>query len=219
MLAQLMLRISPGMRIASMGYPDIIATPDDISAIIGNVKLKYLDEAVSARHGVEYLIPDSIDFFNCLDIKLDVYDVVKERGCEIICDLNERQNIDKTYDVVIDVGTLEHCFNIGQALMNMASMVAKDGFIIHCNPFNWGNHGFYGLNPTLYNDFYEQNGFEVVDIYAINHMNGSVHKIPKTGRFSINGECNLIAIARCNEVVVYKYPIQTKYKKLLGEKS
>ena len=161
LMQELIKRVRPGQRICSLGYPDIIATPDEVSAIVGNVSLKYLDKSVSKRHGVSYLLPDAQDFFKSLDIELDVYDVVKERGCEIICDLNHSLHTIEEYDVVIDVGTMEHCFNIGQALMNMASLVRLNGYIIHENPFLAGNHGFYGINPTLYTDFYEQNGFEI----------------------------------------------------------
>ena len=78
-----------------------------------------------------------------IGIELDVYDITTERGFEIKTDLNFPLILEKSYDIVIDIGTLEHCFNIGQALMNMASLVGEKGFILHENPYNWGNHGFY----------------------------------------------------------------------------
>lgn len=216
MMEELLERVRPGQNIASMGYPDIIITPDEVSEIVGNVGLKYLDREVSKRHSVDYLIPDAQDFFKSLDIGLDVYDVVKERGCEILCDLN-RPFPGKKYDVVIDVGTLEHCFNIGQALMNMAGFVKKGGFIIHENPFNWGNHGFYNLNPTLFHDFYTENGFELISTHLVSSKSGVKHVVPETDRFSVNGESNLLTVAKRIKVQDFRYPIQNKYKQLLGE--
>lgn len=217
LMEELIKRVKPGMKIASMGYPDIIITPDEVTGIVGNASLKYLGKEVSERHGVSYLLPDAKDFFDVLGIKLDVYDVVQERGCEILTDLNKPLNTCEDYDVVIDVGTLEHCFNIGQALMNMAFLVKLNGFIIHENPFNWGNHGFYGLNPTLYNDFYEHNGFELISCVAIQSSNKKVHQIPKTRRFVINGgECNLLAVAQRKVVKEFTFPIQAKYQHLIG---
>lgn len=219
LMKELIQRVKPGMSIASMGYPDIIITPDEVSEIVGNVGLKYLDRKVSKRHSVDYLIPDAQDFFKSLDIGLDVYDVVKERGCEIALDLNNIYSnyyAFKEYDVVIDVGTLEHCFNIGQALMNMAKFVKKGGFIIHENPYNCGNHGFYNLNPTLFHDFYEENGFELVSMNLVSRT-GISNPAPETSRFYANGECNLITVAKRIKVQDFRYPIQTKYKKLLGE--
>ena len=218
MMQELMKRVRPGQRIASLGYPDIIITPDEVSGIVGNVSLKYLGKEVSKRHNVNYLIPEAVHFFKTLGIELDVYDVVKERGCEIICDLNFPINSLKDYDVVIDVGTMEHCFNIGQAMMNMASLVKLNGFILHENPYNWGNHGFYNLNPTLFTDFYEQNGFELLSCILIESKEKTVNQAPRTERFLINGgECNLITVAQRKEIKEFTYPIQTKYKKLLGE--
>lgn len=218
LMKELLERVRPGMRIASMGYPDIIITPDEVSEITGNVKLKYLDKSVSLWHGKDYLLPEAKDFFKSLDIELDVYDVAKTRGCEIICDLNQPYHSNEEYDAVIDVGTLEHCFNIGQALFNMAFFVKQHGFIIHENPLNWGNHGFYGLNPTLYNDFYEENGFKLESCVAIESQSRKVHEVPRTQRFIVNGgECNLIAIARRYTMQDFKFPVQTKYKKFIKE--
>lgn len=220
LMQELIKRIRPGQRIASMGYPDIIITPDEVTAIVGNVSLKYLDKSVSKRHGVSYLLPDAQNFFNSLNIELDVYDVVKERGCEIICDLNYPLNTIQDYDVVIDVGTMEHCFNIGQAMMNMASLVKLNGYIIHENPFLAGNHGFYGINPTLYVDFYEQNGFEI-EMLNLADMHGGkfIHDAPRTKRFQISSpqELSCIAVAKRKVIKEFTYPIQTKYKQLLGE--
>ena len=223
LMQELIKRVRPGQRIASMGYPDIIATPDEVSAIVGNVSLKYLDKAVSKRHGVSYLLPDAQDFFKSLDIELDVYDVVKERGCEILCDLNnEKEFIHISeyapYDVVIDVGTMEHCFNIGQALMNMASLVKLNGYIIHENPFLAGNHGFYCINPTLYTDFYEQNGFEI-EMVKLADMHGGtyIHDAPRTKRFQISSpqELSCIAVAKRKVIKEFTFPNQSKYKKLI----
>ena len=212
-MEELLKRARPGMRIASMGYPDIIITPDEVTAITGGAGLEYLPMGVSKRHGVSYKIPEAIGFFKSIGIELDVYDITTERGFEIKADLNFPLEPGKSYDIVIDVGTLEHCFNIGQALINMASLVGEGGYILHENPYNWGNHGFYNLNPTLFNDFYTQNGFEIIDCVLLEKNSMNVHQVPLTARFNLKGgECNLITVARCNKVQELGYPVQTKYK-------
>ena len=168
--------LKPGMRVASMGYPDMIAPIEMIEQMLGDKKefvRSHTDSFdICRRHGlVRRLIPDAHSFFRTLDCELDVYDIVQERGCEILCDLNSPfafskiesgiyLDIYQSYDIVLDVGTVEHCFNIAQAIMNMAGLVKEGGFIIHENPHSgWGNHGFYNLNPTWYHDFYTANGF------------------------------------------------------------
>lgn len=224
MLLKVSHKIKDGSRVASMGYPDILASAKTIEGILGSnaYKVKYRkdSESICKRHGMNYhLVPDSECLFNLMGAQLDVFDVVNERGCEIIADLNypiPDKHLQQ-YDVVMDVGTLEHCFNIAQAGMNMAGLLRKDGCIFHENPFNWGNHGFYGLNPTWYYDFYTQNGFEVEDCRLLPREGNGIKDIPLTDRFSfIKGEANLYACAARKEVKELCYPVQTKYKRLLG---
>jgi SAM-dependent methyltransferase len=65
------------------------------------------------------------------------------------------------FDLVYDGGTMEHCFNVPQVLLNAASLVAVGGLVIHHVPMNnWVDHGFYQFSPTLFFDFYGAAGFE-----------------------------------------------------------
>ncbi len=224
MLLKVSHKIKEGSKVASMGYPDILASSKVVEQILGSkaYKVEYRkdSEAICKRHGMnQHLVPDAASLFRLMGAKLDVFDVINERGCEIIADMNyplAEQHIQQ-YDVVMDVGTLEHCFNIAQAGMNMAGLLRQGGCIFHENPFNWGNHGFYGLNPTWYYDFYTQNGFELEDFRMLPREGGSIDKLPLTERFSyVKGEANLYAVARRKEIATLRYPVQTKYKRSLG---
>jgi len=207
--------LKPGMRIASMGYPDLIAPIPDIPG------LTYRDdsEAICKRHGLSpRQIPDAGSYFGLMGCKLDVYDIVRERGCEILCDLNER--LDPAlkafnYDIVLDVGTAEHVFNIGQAMKNMSRMVKMGGYIIHENPFCMGNHGFYGLNPTFFADFYAVNGFELLECKLVNRQ-GDAYSVPPTKRFrAVGEEMNVFAMARRVVIQTFVWPVQSKYAGLI----
>lgn len=224
MLLKVSHKIKEGSKVASMGYPDILASPKVVEQILGSkaYKVEYRkdSEAICKRHGMnQHLVPDAASLFKLMGAQLDVFDVIKERGCEIIADMNyplAEQHLQQ-YDVVMDVGTLEHCFNIAQAGMNMAGLLRQGGCIFHENPFNWGNHGFYGLNPTWYYDFYTQNGFELEDCRLLPREGGSIDKLPLTERFSyVKGEANLYAVAKRKEIAALRYPVQTKYKRALG---
>lgn len=212
--------IRPGMRVAAMGYPDIVAPMELVAAMLGDKmpELAYREDsgAICKRHGLQpRQIPDAESLFALLGCKLDVYDVVKERGCEILCDLNEPMEKCVQYDLVLDVGTAEHCFNIGQALFNMAMMVKQDGHIIHENPFNCGNHGFYSLNPTLFADFYAANGFKVLECKLVNRK-GDYCEVPHTKRFKFAvEEMNVFALAQRTEIRSFVYPVQSKYANLI----
>lgn len=210
--------LKPGMRVASMGYPDIIAPIYMIERILGDKMAGIIyrgdSEAICTRHGIEQrLIPDAESFFDLMGCKLTVYDVVKERGCEVICDLNKR--LDPilrafNYDMVLDVGTMEHCFNIAQAAFNMAGMLKHGGIIIHDNPFNMGNHGFYGMNPTWYSDFYSANGFTLLECRLSKAEKGA--PVPQTKRFTfLEMEASVFAVARRDEVKRLVFPVQSKY--------
>lgn len=226
--------LKPGMRVASMGYPDIIAPLEMIDKLIFVVQKPLADVQpfhmsedsmqICARHGIPYRqIPDAHSLFAELGCKLDVYDVVAERGCEILCDLNEigmgisytRGGIHACYDVVLDVGTAEHCFNIAQAMMNMAGLVKLGGYIVHENPFNCGNHGFYNLNPTFYADFYAANGFKMLTCFLAGR-DGSQMAAPHTKRFRFTAEeKNTFAMAQRTNIQPFVMPVQSKYANVI----
>ena len=208
--------LKSGRRVASMGYPDIIAPMEMVEKVMGDEfpKLTYRpdSEAICKRHGIAKRdIPDAHSFFKAMGCALDVYDIVKERGCEILCDLNHPIVSRGSYDIVLDVGTAEHCFNIGQAIVNMADMVRKDGYIIHENPFNCGNHGFYNLNPTWYHDFYTTNGFDLLAC-ALVDRHGASARVSYTKRFKFTEvEVNTFAMAQRKTIKTLAFPMQTKY--------
>ncbi len=206
------------MRVASFGYPDILASREELEAILGDriddLKYRPDSEAIMHWHHVERNIPDAHSFFGLLGGRLEVYDIAEHRGGEIFLDLNEENRaLRPGYDIVLDVGTMEHCFNIGQAALNMASFVKVGGFIVHENPHSYGNHGFYNLNPTWYADFYRQPGFELVAL-AMTSRNGKRRDdVPRTRRFVFKGpETTILAVAKRTEVLPIHWPMQTKYR-------
>ena len=224
MTQELLKRLKPGARIAAMGYPDMVAPLDVLEQYTDVRSLEYRkdSEAICKRHGLAFRgIPDAHSFFKALGCELDVYDIVQERGCEILCDLNcpilwnELGEANHLYDFVLDVGTIEHVFNIGQAAFNMAGLLKMGGIILHENPFNWGNHGFYNLNPTWYADFYGQEGFKLIDCKLI-MRDGRVGDPPLTKRFKfLEGEANSFAIAERTRITAIEWPTQTKYRGLI----
>mgnify|MGYP001600700455 FL=1 len=212
--------LKPGMRVCSFGYPDIIAPLPMIEKLLGNqyplLEARADSDIICKRHGLTYHpIPDAHSLFTLLDCQLDVWDIMQERGCEILCDLNEPMHLHNDYDIVLDVGTVEHCFNIAQAVMNMAGMVKEGGYIIHENPHSgWGNHGFYSLQPTFFHDFYSTNGFEIIECLLV-ARNGDRISVPLTQRFNRADpvDANIFCMAQRNTIQSFVYPQQSKYAK------
>lgn len=226
MLERLLGGLRDGDAIASMGYPDILYPPDELAQKLGDKfsGLRYREdsEAICRRHGIEFRqIPDAESLFELYGASLDVYDIAEERGCEIVLDLNYPfpANACEQYEWVLDVGTLEHCFNLPQAAINMAAMAKVGGRVCHENPFNWGNHGFYGLNPTWYHDFYEANGFDLEECLLL-AKDGTGVEAPRTQRFQCTEkEVNVLAIAKRKEIADFEFPTQTKYQRRSWAKS
>lgn len=77
----------------------------------------------------------------------------------------DRHGHEKTFDVVINHGTAEHIFNIGQVFKSMHDACCPDGLMIHESPFTgWIDHGFYCLQPTLFYDLAAANNYQIVKV-------------------------------------------------------
>ena len=191
--------------VLSLGYPDLDATSAEVEKLFGYKPTRFTQ--AHKRHGRPDPLPDSEELFEFLGVRLTVVDFVKVRGMEIVANLNEVHELGQ-FDLVIDPGTLEHCFNIGQAMMNAANAVKLGGSILHLSPMNMPNHGFYNLSPTLYHDFYTQNGWSI-DLKVI----ATPFKVSLTDRFVVTSESLLRCIAQKHDDSPLKMPIQTKYLK------
>jgi len=99
-----------------------------------------------------------------------VADISPYENPEYIIDLNNKidSHYEQKFDVIFDVGTLEHIFDIPTALQNLTKMLKPDGRIILILPAsNAIDHGFYQFSPTLFYDFFSCNGFENFSCYLI----------------------------------------------------
>ena len=210
-------------KILSLGYPDMLVPFSLIQELFGadiarNVEYRPDSESILRWHGLANSIDKIVEakhFFSLLGYDLAIADISPARGDEIILDLNMPcpEKMHQEYALVIDGGTLEHCFNIAQAMKNIASMVAQGGWIVQGNPINWYDHGFYNLNPAFYFEFYGKNGFSVEFFKIVtNPHNPQIFDLPSSGRLEgLPDRCtNLLAVVR-KEIVDIAWPIQTKY--------
>lgn len=91
-------------------------------------------------------------------------------GASYIHDLNQPLEISddqELYDTLIDMGTLEHVFNVPIALQSMANFCKIGGQIIHIQVHNdFSGHGFWQFSPELFFSLYSpQNGFRGTEIF------------------------------------------------------
>jgi hypothetical protein len=202
-------RLAPYMReakILSLGYPDLLARAKDIKRLFGYEPTKF-NEAAKEWHGLQEAAPDTLELMEAIGSQMTVVDFTDDRGCEVIADLNEPHVLGK-FDLVLDPGTLEHCFNIGQAFLNAANAVKVGGRIFHTSPMSMLNHGFYNLCPTLFHDFYKQNGWELAELLVVPFREPECRA---TGRFDTHTEHMLRVMAHRRTDAPLVMPIQTKY--------
>lgn len=218
-------------RLLSLGYPDALITDAALKSALSAqqyAQLAFLpDSAPVARwHGIEGQLPRLVEtdsLLKAMGFDAHYIDVHPSRGMEEKVDLNEAlpPHLRQAFDIVLDLGTVEHCFNIGQAMMNVAQCLVAGGIALHSNPFAFHDHGFYNLTPSFYNDFYKQNGF------AVPYMKGIT--FPQTPlqcqSFEIGAQLKtqalpprsvILVIAQRAQIQPLVWPTQEKYRKSPG---
>jgi hypothetical protein len=198
----------PGSRVLSLGYPDLVMPAAEVRRVLGVEPARFTD--FGRWHGADYALPETVSVFEQVGASLDCVDIVASRGVERLVDLNLPCELG-AYDVVIDAGTVEHCFNVGQAILNAANAVDAGGCVFHMPPLSMVNHGFYNLNPTLLHDFYAQNGWDIELLEGVTR--DGRFAAPAAARFVAPAEASLLFIASRRERAALRLPTQAKYLK------
>lgn len=97
--------------------------------------------------------------------KIESIDTDSFENATYIMDLNLEVPVEfhNRFDAIYDGGTLEHIFNLQQALKNIHKMLKPGGIIMHLSPsHNHVDHGFYMFSPTFFNDYYLANNYRII---------------------------------------------------------
>lgn len=203
-----------GVTALSFGYPDALISVEEAGEMF-DVRLVHRTQfGLSHKLGRECV--ETIELFRALKSSLTCIDVMPNRDVEQQRDLNAHLGM-VDFDLVIDAGTIEHCANIGQALMNAANAVAPRGVVFHSPPLSMVNHGFYNVSPTLLHDFYTQNGWEVLHLsgFTVNRdADFPEFDVHPTDRIRYPDNSALYFLARKPQTPApLRWPTQTKYLK------
>lgn len=160
-------------RTLTLGRQHLLASPFQVAALLkrrgewsGGVERKEFLERLT-------ITPYYADaFFRALGAERVVaLDASSYEGAEIVHDLGEPipAHLQRSFDVVIDGGLLEHVFNFPIALKNAMEMVAVGGHLILLTPANnYFGHGFYQFSPELFfRALSPENGFRVERVVAL----------------------------------------------------
>jgi len=224
-LQQLRPHLPAEANVCCLGYPDVLISEEQARQILGpevTARLTYRADSdeILAWHRLQSRLDRVVDaqsLFAAMGMRFTAVDLVASRGSERIVNLNEPLEPDLVgaFDVVLDAGTMEHCFNVGQAVRNIIDMAKVGGFVIHLNPMAMINHGFFNFSPTFYHDFYGQNGHQLVSpIYgvSVNGIDVKSYKVEPTKRLSVDdSNAMIMCVARKAHGGSPAWPMQSKY--------
>ena len=224
-LQQLRRHLPPSASVCCLGYPDVLISDDQARQILGPetaARLAYRpdSEQILAWHRLASKLDRVIDaqsLFAAMGMRFTVIDLVASRGGERIVDLNQplASDLVGAFDIVLDAGTMEHCFNVGQAIRNILDMAKVGGFVLHLNPMTMVNHGFFNFSPTFYHDFYGQNGHQLmapIHGVAVNGIDVKSYQVDHVRRQSIADPNGMImCVVRKSHGNPAAWPMQSKY--------
>ncbi|MBK9946885.1 MAG: hypothetical protein IPP12_06855 [Nitrospira sp.] len=115
-----------------LGYPDLLT--DEASWPLQSVTWHDAPKRrntgrVWAGHGrahiKNYPMVETKGLFQSLGCEVTVADAIRRGNEDVVMDLNHPapENMCGRFDIIIDPGTLEHCFNIAQAFDNIDRML------------------------------------------------------------------------------------------------
>lgn len=203
--------------VVCLGYPDLLISKDLIEKLYGqtlvdSITIDSNQEKIQMWHKFAGTVYDPQCIFEFDNFNPTIIDKISHRGNEIVVDLNFEidKSLHRQYDLCIDTGTLEHCFNAGTAFKNMCDLVKLNGVVMTAAPVSKINHGYYNFCPILHTDGFQSNGFEIVDHF---YVSAKGHEVPAPNRKQ--GAANkliMITIAKRVFEKEFEYPIQGKYK-------
>jgi hypothetical protein len=202
--------------VVCLGYPDLLVADSDIRDLWGDDILKDLPVDAAQRqiqswHKFQGTVYDSIELLTRLNFRVTVLDKIPHRGNEVQVDLNGPLPWDLVgvADLVIDTGTLEHCFNVGTAFRNMCELVAMDGVVMTAAPANKLGHGYYNFCNNLYHDGFRVNGFEVVSLKL---LDSRLRDIPiPTKKEGPPPRSIWMCVAQRRKIQAWQWPVQGAY--------
>lgn len=226
LLLQAAAQTSGSKRLACLGYPDMLVTEPQLMKLCGAdilSKVRFRDDSDSILrwHNLSNRMTrlvESRSFFSAMDIETDFLDIHASRGFEIVTDLNQPlpAELCGRYDLVYDGGTMEHCFNVGLVVTNILALGKVGAYILHVNPLNYFNHGFFNFSPTFYYDFYTQTGNRITsEFYGVYGpvLESQLIKLPATQGFaSVPDRTVLMVMAQKLTDTKPAWPLQSKYR-------
>lgn len=162
LLADLKKSGAPFKKVVTLGRQFLMCDPNDVG--------RYLISQGFDAGGVEKLLKEDLTYVDPIlrflgAESVDAMDYSEYEGAKIVQDLNKPLPAEwnEQFDLIIDGGTIEHVFNVPEALRTLMSLCRVGGHVFLTNPANnQCGHGFYQFCPELmFRVFAEPNGFQI----------------------------------------------------------
>lgn len=148
--------------IMQLGKQSILFSYPALKAIAAHARFPLADLGLDAAD--ERRLTD-VEFFKLLGFdKVQSVEFGTTEGADYVWDLNYPVPTEwhANADFIYDGGTVEHIFHVPNCMDNICRMLKDGGRVAHEGGVSGAiDHGFYAIQPTLYNDFYRANGFEI----------------------------------------------------------
>lgn len=136
----------------ALGSLTIRETPEDITLYAQQSGFQRLaaSHTVADLFGERYGVTDykSCDINGLADIMLDL--------SQPLPDIYHN-----AFGSILNGGTVEHIFDLRQAMQNIHDATRVGGVILHTLPMTWIDHGFVNLNPLMFHLMAEANDYEI----------------------------------------------------------
>ncbi len=144
-------------------------------------KLSRFPQMEAVRGDKQFERLEDIDFFSSLGFsEIDSLDYSNYEQATISFDLNSGdtpEHLHEAFDVIYDGGTIEHIFNVPNALKSIIWMLKPGGRLIHLTPAsNYLEHSFFMFSPTFFYDYYKCNDFEINSLQIVQHSTSHDYK-------------------------------------------
>jgi hypothetical protein len=137
---------------------------------------------------------------------VDSFDKSDYEHATHLADFNEPIEVGQSYETIIDGGSLEHIFNVPQALENISKLCAVGGQIMHVLPANnLCGHGFWQFSPDLFLSLYsEANGYDQTIVFLAEVSNEQVwyevRKPPDGKRIEIASSSSVFVLVKTRKI-------------------
>jgi hypothetical protein len=206
-----------GLRVIPAKEMETLSDPETKKRHGIDERLDIISATVCKRKRHDFWDFESYSVFEALGCGIRTFDLTPFTGAEIPFDMTTPidAKYHRRFDVVLDSGTTEHCSNPRQSFENTVNMLKHGGVYISRVPLNQVGESFYNIDALFFHDFFESNGFAVLDCFYMLRRESERHSLLnrnslKFGMPSKPGDLYFFAQKR-KKLDEIRIPIQTCY--------